>query len=137
MASLLYQRFFANLMTKIVDLEADTIKVALMNNSHTPLATNNVFADVSANEISGVGYVAGGQALSGKTVTQGSSTKWDADNVVWSGATLSAYHAVIFDDSLAGKDLIASIDFGGEQAISDGIFTIAWDVAGIITLSEV
>lgn len=136
MASLIYQRFLANLMNKIVDLEADTIKVALMNNSHSALATHNTFSQVSANEITGIGYVAGGKDLEGKSVTQGASTKWDATDIVWSNATFSAYHAVIYDDTVATKDLICSIDFGGEQAISDGIFTITWDSLGIITLSE-
>jgi hypothetical protein len=137
MASLLYNRFLANLMNKVVDLEADTIKVALMDNVHSPLATDNEWADVSANEISGTGYVSGGQALVGKVVTQGGATKWDATDLVWNNATFSAYHAVIYDDTVATDDLIASIDFGGEQAISDGIFSIAWNVAGIITLSEI
>jgi len=124
-------------MNKVVDLEADTIKVALMDNVHSPLATDNEWADVSANEVTGIGYVAGGSALAGKAVTQGAITKWDAGDLVWSNATFSAYHAVIYDDTLAGDDLIASIDFGGEQAISDGIFTIAWASEGIITLSEI
>ena len=137
MASLIYQRFLANLMNKVVDLEADTIKVALMTVAHTPNAAHNTFSQVSANEVSGAGYISGGQALAGKAVTQGGTTKWDATDLTWNNATFSAYHAVIFDDTLAGKDLIASIDFGGEQAISDGIFTIAWDAQGIITLSEI
>jgi len=136
MASLLYQRFLANLMNKIIDLEADTIKVALLDNNHTPAATDNEWADVSANEISGAGYVAGGQDLAGKAVTQAAATKFDATNVTWSNATFSAYHAVLYDDTLAGKDLIASIDFGGEQAVADGTFTIEWSANGIITLSE-
>ena len=137
MASLIYQRFLANLMNKVVDLEADTIKVALMDNVHSPLATDNEWADVSANEVVGTGYVAGGSALAGKAVTQGATTKWDATDLVWNNATFSAYHAVIYDDTVATDDLIASIDFGGEQAISDGIFTIAWASEGIITLVEV
>lgn len=126
----------ANLMNKVVDLEADTIKVALMDVAHSFVATHNTFSQVSANEVAGAGYVAGGEALAGKAVTQGATTKWDATDISWSAATFSAYHAVIYDDTLAGKDLIASIDFGGEQAVSDGIFEIQWDVAGIITLTE-
>jgi|SRR6185369_17753447 len=135
MASGIYPRFKANLMNKVVDLEADTIKVALLNNSHSFNTAHNVLADVSANEVSGAGYVAGGEALAGKAVTQGATTKWDANDISWLAATFSAYHAVIYDDTLAGKDLIASIDFGGVQAVSDGTFEIQFDVAGIITLT--
>lgn len=133
----IYNRFLNNLMTKQVDLVNDTVKVALMNNSHSFVGTDNEWADVSANEITGVGYTAGGEEITGKGVTQGATTVWDADNVMWYDAQFSAYHAVIYDDTLANKDLICSIDFGGEYAINDGYFEIEWSGNGIITLSEV
>lgn len=132
MSSVIYQRFLANLMNKEIDLEADTVKVALLDNNHVVDGSDNNWVDVSANEISGDGYTAGGATLSGKAVTQGATTKWDADDVSWTDAIFSAYHAVLY----SGTDLIASIDFGGEQAIADGTFTLVWDAAGIITLSE-
>ena len=136
MSSGIYQRFLANLFNKIVDMEADTIKIALLDSSHAFNGAHNGWADVSANETSGNGYVAGGQELSGKSVTQAAATKFDATNITWSNATFSAYHAVGYDDSLPGKDLCFSIDFGGEQAIAEGNFTIEWSASGIITLSE-
>jgi len=135
MASGLYERVKANLMNKEVDLEADTIKVALLDDNHSFTATHNTWSDVSANEISGTGYTAGGEELSNKTVTQGATTKWDADDVIWSNASFTAYHAVIYDDTLTGDDLIASIDFGEAKQVSNSTFKIAWDAAGIITLS--
>lgn len=136
MASGIYQRFLANLMNKEVDLEADTIKVALMNNSHSFTGTHNTWSQVSANELgSGSGYTTGGNALSGKAVTQGSTTKWDATDLQWTTATFTAYHAVIYDDTTASDDLICSIDFGGAQAVSGGTFEIQWNAAGIITLT--
>lgn len=135
MNSGIYNRFKANLMNKEVDLEADTIKVALLDNNHSFSATDNQWSDVSANEISGTNYSAGGETLSGKSVTQDTTTKWDADNVSWLDAVISAYHAVIYDDSLTNDDLICSIDFGGEVSVNDGEFRIEWDSSGIITLS--
>ena len=135
MASGIYNRFKANLFNGEVDLEADTIKVALLDDSHSFTATHNTWSDVSANEISGTGYTAGGEELSSKAVTQGATTKWDGDNVSWTNASFTAYHAVIYDDTLAGDDLICSIDFGGAKTVSSGTFTIQWDAAGIITLS--
>lgn len=131
----IYNRFLANLMKKQVDLENDTIKIALMNNSHSFNENHNVWSDVSANEASGTGYTSGGKVLSGKSVTQGSPTIFDADNVTWNSVTISAYHAVIYDDTLANKDLIASIDFGGAVSVEDGTIGIEWDSQGIITLS--
>lgn len=134
MASGIYNRFKANLMNKEIDLEADTIKVALLNNSHSFTATNTVWGDVSTNEITGTGYTTGGKTLANKSVTEASTTKWDADDVVWSTATLTAYHAVIYDVT-ATSNLIASIDFGGAQSVTAADLTIEWDTDGIITLA--
>lgn len=136
MASGIYNRFKANLMNKEVDLEADTIKVILLNNSHSFTATHNVYSDISANELSTAGgYTAGGQALASKAVTQAATTAWDAADISWTSATFTAYHAAIYDDTHATDDLICSIDFGGAQSVSSGTFTIQWNASGIITLA--
>lgn len=135
MASGIYERFKANLMNKEIDLEADNIRVALLDNSHSFTATHNTWSQVSANEISGTGYTANGELLASKAVTQGATTKWDATDLEWTSATFSAYHAVIYDDTLAGDDLICSIDFSGEEAVAAGTFTIQWNANGIITLA--
>ena len=135
MASGIYNRFKANLMNKIIDMEADTIRVALFDDSHSFTAANDDWSDVSTNEISGTGYITKGEALASKAVTQAATTKFDAADTAWTGATFSAWHAVIYDDTLGSDDLIASIDFSGEQAVSAGTFTIQWHTNGIITLA--
>ena len=119
-------------MNKEVDLEADAIKVALYNSSHSFTAGDNVYT--VTNEISGTGYTAGGAALASKTVTQAATTKWDATDVTWTSATFTAYFAVIYDSTVT-NDLIATIDFGGAQTVSSGTFTIQWHADGIITLA--
>ena len=54
MASGIYNRFKANLMNKVVDLESDTIKVALYDNSHAFTATDTEYT--TTNELAnGVG----------------------------------------------------------------------------------
>lgn len=133
MASGIYSRFKANLMNKVVDLEGDTIKVTLYDNSHAFNATHTDYT--TDNELATTGgYTQGGATLASKAVTEAATTKWDAADRNWTSATFSAYHAVIYD-STAGNDLIASIDFGGEKAVVAGTFTIQWDAAGIITLT--
>lgn len=132
MASGIYNRFKANLMNKIVDLEDDVVKVALYDDTHAFDAAHTVYT--VANEVEGAGYTAGGAALAGKAVTEGATTKWDANDVEWTTATFTAHHAVIWGDAGA-NDLIASIDFGGAKTVADGTFTIQWDDAGIITLA--
>ncbi len=135
MASGIYNRFKANLMNKEIDLEADSIRVMLMDNSHSFTAADNTKSQVVANEISGTGYTAGGGVLDNKAVTQAATTKWDADDEAWTTATFTAYHAVIYDDTMTNDDLICSIDFGGAQTVAAATFTIQWDAAGIITLA--
>lgn len=135
MASGIYNRWFANLMNKEIDHEADVIKVMLLNNSHAFTATHNVIGDISANQITGTGYTAGGATLAGKAVTQAASTKFDATDVEWTAATFSAWHAALYDDTIATDDVMCSIDFGGEKSVSGGTFKLQWHVNGIITLA--
>ena len=114
MASGIYNVFKGNLLNKQVNLGSggDTIKVALMNNSHTFTAGNSVWSDVSANEASGTNYTSGGATLANKAVTVGATTKWDADDATWGTSTITAYHAVVYDPTNTNS-LVCSFDFGG------------------------
>jgi len=135
MSSGIYSRFKANLMNKEVDLEADTIKVILLDDSHTFAAANTVLTDISGNELpTAGGYTAGGATLASKSVTEGVTTKWDADDTAWTDATFTAYHAAIYDDDVS-DNLICSIAFGGAKSVTAGTFTIQWDANGIISLA--
>ena len=136
MASGIYNRYKANLMNKIVDMEADSLILMLMDNVHSFTATDDVVGDVDANELpTAGGYTQKTEALANGTVLQAATTNFDADNSVWAAATFTAYHAVIYDDTVATDDLICSIDFGGAKTVTAGTFTIQWDAAGIITLA--
>src|SRR3990167_302124 len=135
MASGIYNRFKANLLNKEVDLEADTIRVMLLNSSHSFTATHNTLSQVSANEISETGYTANVEALGTKAVTKAATTKFDAADTEWTSASFTAAHAVIYDDTMTNDDLIASIDFGGDQTVTSGTFKIQWHADGIITLA--
>lgn len=134
MASGIYNRFKANLMKKVVDLVGDTINVALFNNSKAFVAGDTVYSDTNELPTAG-GYTQGGAALAGKSVTEGATTKWDANDRAWTGATFTAYFAQLYDAS-ASDNVIALIDFGGAQAVVSGTFTIQWNANGIITLAS-
>lgn len=136
MASGIYNVFKGNLLNKQVNLGSggDTVKVALMNNSHTFTAGNTVWSNVSANEASGTNYTAGGATLANKSVTVAATTKWDADDVAWATATITAYHAVVYDTTNTNS-LVCSFDFGGAKTATAGTFTIQWDANGIITMA--
>ncbi len=141
MASGIYNIFKSEIMKKSIDLVNDTIKVALLNSSHSFNASsvaNSAWSDVSANEITGVGYSAGGATLANKTVTADNTDNegvFDADNASWPASTISARHAVIYNDSTTPKYLIASIDFLETKNSSNGNFLIEWDAEGIVNLN--
>ena len=135
MVSGIYNRFKANLMSGAVDLDeaGDTIKVALYDNNHSFTATDNTYS--STNELAtGNGYTQDDKTLTGQSVTEGATTKFDADDVSWSEATFTAYHAVLYS-ATASNNLICSFDFGGAQTVTGGTFTIQWNEDGIITLA--
>lgn len=135
MASGIYDRFKANLMNKIVDLEADTVIVILLDDSHGFTTTHNNLTDVSANELATAGgYTQQDKELGSKAVTQAAITKWDGADVEWTSATFTAYHAVLYDET-ASNDLICSIDFGGAKTVTAGTFKIQWHTNGILTLA--
>lgn len=142
MPSKLYGQFLAKSLNKEIDWDSDTIKVALLTSSYTPNQdTHDYFDDVSANEVSGTGYTAGGQTLGSKTVTYDSANNviiLDAADTTWSSSTITARYAVIYDDSgatAASKALIGYVDFSSDQSSTNGNFTITWDATGIVRIT--
>ena len=136
MASGIYDGFKADLMEGRVDIGTggDTIKVALLDSSHSFVAGDDVWSDISANEVSGTAYVAGGATLAGQAVTEATTTKWDGTDVTWAASTITARYAVLYDTTNTNS-LIACIDFGEDKSSVGADFVIQWHANGIITLA--
>lgn len=140
MASVIYNSFKRDIMNGGIDLDTDTIKVALVTSSYTPNQdTHDNFDDVT-NEVSGTGYSAGGASLANKTVTADTTDDegvFDADDVTWPTSTITARGAVIYKSTgvASTSKLICYIDFGSDQISSAGDFTIAWNSEGILNLN--
>ena len=120
-----------------VDVVSDTIKVSMITNSSTPnFETHDFWGDLSANEVSGTGYTAGGAALASKTLANDSGTlKYDAADTTWTTSTISsARAAVVYDDTLASDPLICLVNFGADYSSANGTFTITWNASGIWTI---
>ena len=137
MANVVYNNFKEEVKEGVFDLVNDTVKIALLDNTYTPnVDTHTAWADVSANEVSGTGYTTGGATLANKTVTQDNTDDegvFDADDVTWSSATITARYAVIYDTTATNK-LICLIDFASDQTSTNGDFTITFDAEGILNL---
>ena len=132
-------------------LGADSVKVALYNNTGTPdkdatLVTTGYNSATSqwvvANEVTdATNWVAGGRALASKTLTTPSTGvfMFDAADLAGGGnVTLaSVYGCLVYDDTITvGTGGIAKQGccfnyFGGSQSVTAGTFTIVWHVNGV------
>lgn len=141
MASKLYGNFLLKALNKEVDFDSDTIKVALLTSSYTPNQdTHDYFNDVSANEVSGTGYTAGGATLASKTATYDAGTNvivLDAADITFSSSTITARYAVVYGSTgtASTSPLIGFVDFGSDQSSTNGNFTITWDSTGIVRIT--
>ena len=136
MANDIYPSFKEWMADGKIDMDAATFKIMLLDDSHAFNSAHDEYADISANQITGTGYTETGMDLVSPTwVLDGDVVTFDADDPAWTTATFSAWFAVIYAGSVAGDPLVCQIDFGGEQAVTAGTFTIQFNASGIITLT--
>lgn len=133
----LYNSFKRDIMNGGIDLDTDTIKVALVTSSYTPnYDTHDNFDDIT-NEVSGTGYTAGGVTLTGQSVTADNTDDegvFDANDVSWASSTITARGAVLYQSTgtASTSKLISYIDFGSDKSSSDGTFQVTWNAEGIL-----
>lgn len=128
-----------------VDWVGDTIKEALATSTYTPNQDTHDFFDDITNEVVGTGYTAGGVTLAGKSAgydAASNEVRLIANNAVWgstgSPATITARYAIIYKDtgSAATSPLLGYIDFGADEAVASGIFTVQHDAtSGVLKLT--
>lgn len=135
--------------TAALDLNSDTFKVALFDNSITPSQT---VASASSAYGAGVwasggvsdatGWPAVGRDLA--SVTSGFSSNvftFDAADTVSanSSTTLTnAYGCLVYDDTLAAPVADQGLCFnyfGGANSVTSGTFTVVWNASGIFALT--
>ena len=112
---------------------ADTYKIALYTSSATLSAATTAYS--ATNEVAASGtYAAGGAALAGFTVADYSGTAVldFTTDPSWTGATLSAAGALIYNSTRANK-AVAVLDFGGTITSTNGTFTVALPAPGAST----
>lgn len=119
-----------------LDLDTDTLKVALMTSGYTPDKDTNTF--VNTFEITGTGYTAGGATMTGNVVTQEDASdvaKWDAADVEWAASTITARYAVIYNTTRSDA-IVGIFDFITDKLSSDGLFALRWNAAGVMTMGQ-
>jgi hypothetical protein len=119
------------------DWDTDTIKVALTTSTYAvDQDTHDFFADIT-NEVSSTNYTAGGKAITTPTLsynTAANEIRLDCDDPSWTTVTFTARYAIVYKDTgvAATSPLIAYVDFGADQTVSAGIFTIVLDATGML-----
>jgi hypothetical protein len=102
------------------NLATDTLKMALYTAFANLGPTTTAYS--TTNEITGTGYTAGGEAVTGATIsvdTQTNTVYVNFDNVSWPGANFTARGALIYNVTRSNAS-VAVLDFG-----SDKLFTAA------------
>ena len=106
-----------------------TFKLALYDN--TPSFTAATTAYTASGEVANSGtYSAGGGTLTNVTPTSSGTTAFtDFADLSFTSATITAYGAMIYNDSAAGDPAVCILDFGGAKTSTNGTFTIIFPTA--------
>lgn len=114
--------FKEELLQGIHDFSTDTFMIALYTSSATLGASTTAYT--TSNEVVGTGYTAGGNTLSGTTVSLSGTTAFvDFSDSIWSTATITARGALIYNSSKSDK-AVAVLDFGADKTSTAGNFTV-------------
>ena len=107
----------------------DTFKLALYDNSASFTAATTAYT--VTNEVANSGtYAAGGGTLTNVTPTSTGTTAFtDFADLSFTSATITAYGAMIYNDTAAGNPSVCILDFGGAKTSTAGTFTIIFPTA--------
>lgn len=107
----------------------NTFKLALYDNNASFTAATTAYT--ATNEVPNSGsYAAGGGTLTNVTPTSSGTTAFtDFDDLSFTSATITAYGAMIYNDTAVGNPSVCILDFGGAKTSTAGTFQIIFPVA--------
>jgi len=107
----------------------NTFKLALYDNSASFTAATTAYT--ATNEVAASGtYAAGGGSLTNVTPTSTGTTAFtDFADLSFTSATITAFGALIYNDTAAGDPTVCVLDFGGAKTSTSGTFTIIFPTA--------
>lgn len=115
------------------NLATDTLRMALYT-AFSDIGPNTT-AYTTTNEVSGTGYTAGGELVTGATIStdvQTGTVYVDFDNVSWPGASFTARGALIYNVT-QGNASVAVLDFGSDKTFSSTNNTVTMPVNSATT----
>lgn len=122
------------------DLDTDTIKLAICDNTTAPTAGTATPALGDFTEVGAAGsYTAGGTSLTISLTEAAGTVTFDAtNNPTWAqnaSNDTDAYWGIIYNDTAVGDPAIAFVDLGGPVDMTAGDLTVTWNASGIFTLA--
>lgn len=107
----------------------NTFKLAMYDNSASFTAATTAYT--ATNEVANSGtYAAGGGTLTNVTPTSTSTTAFtDFADLSFTTATITAFGAMIYNDTATGDPAVCILDFGGAKTSTVGTFTIIFPTA--------
>jgi len=139
--SKVYGHFPEKISNKEIDFDTDTIKIMLCSDSYLVSQDNDEYKSDVTNEVSGTGYTAGGETLTGKSIEYASGDSkvvtLYASAIEWRNITATFRYAVIYCDT--GTDstsaLISYIDFGSDIELEGIKLIITLDSNRVVTFT--
>lgn len=142
-------RVYATAAEKIarntLDLDTHAFRIVLLTASYTPNQnTHSTWADLSAAEVSGTGYTAGGLPITQAVARSGTSVNFDCDDRAWASSTITAKYAALVRDAdangalVAGDDILAFCDLetgGGSVSTTAAALTITMNAGGLFNVT--
>ena len=109
----------------------DVYKLALYDSSASIGADTTSYAVGISGQVGDSGqYAAGGGALVNALVSVNGTTAFvDFNDLSFTGVTLTARGALIYNDTEAGDPSVCVLDFGGDKTATAGTFTIQFPAA--------
>jgi len=129
--------FKEDLFQKEQDLDSDTIRIALYTSSAN-LGAGTTAYTTSGEVASGNGYTTTGEVLTNPVIgTSGTTAYVDFDNPEWTSASFTTAGALIYNDTTAGNNAIAVLNFGGDFTVTSGTFRIVFPSPGAAGLIRI
>lgn len=139
----IYNSFREYVADGTVDLDNDTLKLALVTSGYsTPSTSHTIWGDVSANEVAaGAGYTTGGASLTQTWVRAGGITTLDSPDITFTALTKTFRYGVIYANVTRGgivNPLILYYLFDNTPAdiVVAGVnWTVTFSAGGILVVS--
>lgn len=129
MPSLVYNSCIRDAVVGSIDFDTDTFKMMLVTSTYSASKSHSKRSDIT-NEVTGVGYTAGGNACS-VSVAAVDNVNNDVEIsftvTSWTSATITARAGVIYKSrggAASADELVGYVDFLSDIASTNGTFAV-------------